>query len=94
VGTEEGAKCGAISGRGGVIREAAARAGGGSGGAQSGFRRKKTVGSADRVGPPVNEGEVVGQAGPEEDGREVGHSWAGREGRRPSKEKGEWASGR
>jgi hypothetical protein len=44
-------KCGAVSGRGGVIGVAGARGGGGGGGAQSGFRRKKTAGLTDRVGP-------------------------------------------
>jgi hypothetical protein len=34
---------------------AKARGGGGSGGARSGFRRKKTAGLTDRVGPPVSE---------------------------------------
>jgi hypothetical protein len=43
VGSEETGNCGAISRRGGVIREVAAHAGGGGGG-QSGFRRKKTAG--------------------------------------------------
>jgi hypothetical protein len=42
--SEEGGKCGAISGRGGVIGSAAAHVGGGGSGAQSGFRRKKTAG--------------------------------------------------
>jgi hypothetical protein len=42
-------------GRGGVVGAAGARRGGGGGGAQSGFRRKKTAGLTDRVGPPVNE---------------------------------------
>jgi hypothetical protein len=32
----------------------------------------------DRVGPPVSEGEAVGQAGLEGGGREVGHGWARR----------------
>jgi hypothetical protein len=42
VGSEEGGKCGAIFGRGGVIGAAAARAGGADGG-RSGFRRKKAA---------------------------------------------------
>jgi hypothetical protein len=42
-------------GRGGVVGAARARGGGGSGGARSGFWRKKTVGLTDRVGPPVSE---------------------------------------
>jgi hypothetical protein len=33
---------------------------------------------ADRVGPPVSEGEAARQAGPEGGGREVGHDWARR----------------
>jgi hypothetical protein len=40
-------------GRGGVVGAAGARGGGGGGGARSDFRRKKTVGLTDRVGPPV-----------------------------------------
>jgi hypothetical protein len=40
------------------------------------------VGLTDRVGPPVSEGEATGRLG--QKGREeVGHGWAGREGRRP-----------
>jgi hypothetical protein len=49
VGSEEGAKCGAVSERKGVIGAAAACVGGGGGGARSGFRRKKTTGPADRA---------------------------------------------
>jgi hypothetical protein len=60
VGSEEGAKCGAVSGRGGDGGAAAARVGGGGGGARSGFQRKKTVGPADRAGPPISEGEAAG----------------------------------
>jgi hypothetical protein len=41
VGCEEGGKCDAISGRGGVVGAAAAHMGGGG---RSGFRRKKTAG--------------------------------------------------
>jgi hypothetical protein len=75
-------KCGAISGRGGVVGVAGARGGGGSGSAQSGFRRKKTAGVNGRVGPPVSEGEATGRLG--RNGREkVGRGWAGKEGRRP-----------
>jgi hypothetical protein len=33
---------------------------------------------AERAGPPVSEGEAVGQARPEGGGKEVGHGWAGR----------------
>jgi hypothetical protein len=65
-------KCGAISGRGGVIGVAGARRGSGGGGARSGFWRKKTVELTDRVGPPVSEGEAtgrLGQKGREEVGR-------------------------
>jgi hypothetical protein len=77
-------KCGAVSGRGGVIGAAGARGGGGGGGARSGFRRKKTVGLTDRVGPPVSEGEAMGRLGWK--GREeVGRGWAGKEGRRPGR---------
>jgi hypothetical protein len=58
--------------------------GGGGGGARSGFRRKKTSGLTDRVGPPVSEGEATGKLGRK--GREeVGHDWAGKEGRRPGR---------
>jgi hypothetical protein len=32
----------------------------------------------DRAGPPVSEGEAVGQAGPEGGGIEVGRGWAKR----------------
>jgi hypothetical protein len=66
VGSEEGAKCGTVSGRGGVSGAAGAR--GGGGGARSSFRRKKTTGLTDRVGPPVSEGEATGQAGLERKG--------------------------
>jgi hypothetical protein len=60
---------------------AGARGGGGGGGARSGFRRKKTAGLTDRVGPPVSEGEATGRLGRK--GREeVGRGWAGKEGRR------------
>jgi hypothetical protein len=65
-------KCGAVSGRGGVIGAVGARGGGGGGGARSGFRRKKTVGLTDWVGPRVSEGEATGRLGLK--GREeVGH---------------------
>jgi hypothetical protein len=80
VGSEEGAKCGAISGRGGVVGAVGARGGGGGCGARSGFRRKKTVGLTERVGPPVSEGEATGRAGPERmggGGSRLG--WQGRE---------------
>jgi hypothetical protein len=61
-----------------------ARGGGGGGGARSGFRRKKTAGLTDRVGPLVSEGEATGRLGRK--GREeVGHGWAGKEGRRPGR---------
>jgi hypothetical protein len=73
VGSEEGAKCGTVSGRGGVGGAAGAR--GGGGGARSGFRRKKTTGLTDRVGPPVSEGEATGQAGQERKGG--GGPWLG-----------------
>jgi hypothetical protein len=46
-----GRGCGTVSKRGGVIGVAGAHGGGGGGGARSGFRRKKTVGLTDRVGP-------------------------------------------
>jgi hypothetical protein len=75
VGSEEGAKCGAVSRRGGVVGAAGAR----GGGARSGFRRKKTTGLTDRVGPPVSEGEATGQAGPEWKGG--GGPWLGWKGR-------------
>jgi hypothetical protein len=61
---KRGGECGTVSGRGAAVRVVAAHAGGDGGGARSGFRRKKKVGPADRVGPPVSEGEVAGQAGP------------------------------
>jgi hypothetical protein len=65
-------KCGAVSGRGGVIGAVGVRGGGGSGGARSGFRRKKTAGLTDWVGPRVSEGEATGRLGLK--GREeVGH---------------------
>jgi hypothetical protein len=47
-------KCGAVSGRGGVIGAAGASGGGARGRAWSGFRRKKTAGLTYRVGPPVS----------------------------------------
>jgi hypothetical protein len=58
-------KCGAISGRGGVVGAAGERGGGGGGAARSGFRRKKTARLTDRVGPPISEGEHDGPTGPE-----------------------------
>jgi hypothetical protein len=56
-------KCGAVSGRGGVVGAAGAHGEGGGGGARSGFRRKKTAGLTDKVGPPVSEGEATGRLG-------------------------------
>jgi hypothetical protein len=59
----------------------AARGRGVGGSARSGFRRKKTAGLTDRVGPPVSEGEATGRLGRK--GREeMGHGWAGKEARR------------
>jgi hypothetical protein len=84
VGSEGGGECGTISGRGGVVRAAGAREGGGGGGARSGFRRKKMAGLTDRVGPPISEREAtcrLGRKGREE----VGRGWAGKEGRRPGR---------
>jgi hypothetical protein len=64
-------KCGAVFGRGGVIGAAGACGGDGGGGARSGFRRKKTAGLTDRVGPPISEGEArAGWA------RKGGRRWA------------------
>jgi hypothetical protein len=58
-----------------------AHGGGGSGGARSDFRRKKTAGLTDRVGPTVSEGKASGRLGRK--GREeVGRGWAGKGGRR------------
>jgi hypothetical protein len=80
VGSEEGAKCSTVSGRGGVIGAAGARGGGGGGGTRSGFRRKKTAGLTNRVFPPVSEGEATGQAGPERKGGGGPRlGWKGRE---------------
>jgi hypothetical protein len=77
-------KCGAVSERGGVVGAAEARGEGGGGGARSGFRRKKTVGLTDKVGPPVSEGEATGRLGWK--GREeVGRGWARKKGRRPGR---------
>jgi hypothetical protein len=74
-------KCGAVSGRGGVVGVVGECREGGGGGARSGFWRKKTAGLTDRVGPPVSEGEATGRLG--QKGREeVGRGWAGKEGRR------------
>jgi hypothetical protein len=57
-----------------------ARGGDGGGGARSGFRRKKTAGLTDRVGPRVSEGEATGQAGPERKGGGGPRlGWKGRE---------------
>jgi hypothetical protein len=67
-------KCGAVSGRGGVVGVAGARGGGGGGGAQSGFQRKKTAGLTDRVGPPISEGEATGRLG-QKGWEEVGRGW-------------------
>jgi hypothetical protein len=58
----------------------------GCGSALGRWRRWRPVGlseeednqAADRVGPPISEGEAAGQAGPEGGGKEVGCSWAGR----------------
>jgi hypothetical protein len=62
-------KCGTISGRGVWS-------------AQGRWRRRHPVGLTDRVGPPISEGEAMGRQGRK--GREeVGHGWAGKEGRRP-----------
>jgi hypothetical protein len=70
--------------RGGVVRAAGAHGGGGSGGARSGIRKKKTAELTDRVGPPISEGEAMGRLG--QKGREeVGRVWAGKEGRRPGR---------
>jgi hypothetical protein len=78
VGSEETGNCGAISRRGGVIREVAAHAGGGGGG-QSGFRRKKTAGRlTGRACLSVRGRRWGWLAGPEGGGREVGCGWAGR----------------
>jgi hypothetical protein len=78
VGSEEAAKCDAVFRRGGVIGAAGARGGGGGGGAQSGFRRKKTVGLT------VSEGEATGQARPERKGGGGPRlGWKGREEARP-----------
>jgi hypothetical protein len=74
-------KCGSVSGRG-VIEAVGARGGGGGDGARSDFRRKKTAGLTDRVGPPVSEGEAMGRLG-RKGWEEVGRGWAGKEGRRP-----------
>jgi hypothetical protein len=83
-GVKGGGKCGAVFGRGEVVGVAGARGGGGGSDARSGFRRKKTAGLADRVVPPVSEGEAMGRLG--QKGREeVGHGWAGKEGRRPGR---------
>jgi hypothetical protein len=60
----------------------ATRGRGAGGSARSGFRRKKTAGLTDRVGPPVSEGEAMGRLG--QKGREeMGRGWARKEGRRP-----------
>jgi hypothetical protein len=81
-GVKGDGKCGAVSRRGGVVGATGARGGGGGGGARSGFRRKKTAGLTDRVGPLVSEGEATGRLG--QKGRdELGRGWAGKEGRRP-----------
>jgi hypothetical protein len=78
VGSEEGAKCSAVFGRGGVIGAVAASVGGGGGGARSGFRRKKTAGRlTGRARLSVRRrqwGRLVWKGG----GREVGHDWAER----------------
>jgi hypothetical protein len=76
VGSEAEGKCGAFFRRGGVI---------GGGGRQRvrGLQRRpvrlpeeEDSRAANRVGPPVSEGEAVGQARSEGGGREVGHGWA------------------
>jgi hypothetical protein len=56
------------------------------GGSACGRWRRRPVGlpeeedsrAADRVGPPVSDGEAAGQAGLEGGGREVGRGWAER----------------
>jgi hypothetical protein len=83
-----------VSGRGGVIGAAAARVGGGNGGARSGFRRKKTAGRLTGQARLSVRGRWRGRLGWKGGGREVGHAWAGREGRRPSEEERERAGGR
>jgi hypothetical protein len=85
VGSEEGAKCSAVSRRGGVVGATRACGGGGGGGARSGFRRKKTTGLTDRVGSPVSEGEATGQAGPERKGG--GGPWLGWKGKEEAEPK-------
>jgi hypothetical protein len=73
VGSEEGAKCGAVSRRGGVVGVVAACTGGGDSGIRSGFRRKKTT---DRL---IGRAHLLvrrrrrGRLGRKEGGTEVGH---------------------
>jgi hypothetical protein len=78
VGSQEGAKCGPISRRGGVVEADAVRTGGGGGSGPSGFRRKKTTdrltGRAHLLGRRRWWGRLSQKGG----GREVGHSWAER----------------
>jgi hypothetical protein len=87
VGSEEGAKCGAVSGGGGVVRAAGARGGGGGGGAWSGFWRKKTAGLTDRVGLLVSEGVGHGWAGLERKGRGWAAAGLGSKGREEARPK-------
>jgi hypothetical protein len=79
---EGGGKCGAVSGRGGVVGAVAAHVEGGGGGAWSGFWRKKKVGPANRAVAPVSEGVAAGQAGPEGKGGKWATTGSERKGRR------------
>jgi hypothetical protein len=94
VRSEEGAKCGAISGRGGVIWAVTACTGGGGSGTWSGFRTNKKVRPTDRVGPPVSEGEArgAGWAGWAGRGRERDGPWLGRKGKEEAGPKSSWAA--
>jgi hypothetical protein len=89
VGSEEGGKCGTISERGGVIGAAAARVGGGSGGAWSGFQKKKTLGGA-HAAVRGEGGGGLGRPTPRPSGE--GGWWLGLgEGGGPREREGEWA---
>jgi hypothetical protein len=79
VGSEEGGKCGAISERGGVIRAAGSACGRWRWRCPIGLPEEEDDWPDDRAGPPVSEGEAVGQSRPE-GGRERGGPWLGQKG--------------
>jgi hypothetical protein len=78
VGSEEGENAAPFPREEGSSGRRAARAGGGGGSAQSGFRRKKTVGRMTGRAHLSVRGRRRAVAGPKGGGREVGHGGAKR----------------